>query len=119
MFPNESADYTLEEICLLLLKLGVSTRFRGFYPAAFSVLICVQHPDRILLISKWVYPDVARQCHSSAWAVERNIRTLARHAWDYNPQLLSDLAQQQLKKCPTTKEFISILSTYLMLHKAA
>ena len=111
--------YTLDEICLLLLKLGLSTRFHGFYPTAYSVLLCIEQPERILLASKWVYPDVAKQYHSNAWAVERNIRTLARHAWDCNPQLLNTMAQQDLKKCPTTKEFISILSTYLLFHKAA
>ena len=119
MIPETSKTYTIHDICLLLLELGATTRYRGFYPAVYSVLLCLQHPDRILLISKWVFPDVAKCCHTNALAVERNIRTLAKHIWSINPDLLNKLAKCQLKKCPSTKEFISILSTYLLLHKAA
>lgn len=119
MSQTRPATYALEDVCVLLLELGVTTRLRGFYPAAYSVLLCIQQPDRIFLTSKWVYPEVAKHYHSSARTVERNIRTLAIHAWETNPELLNKLARRNLKKHPSPKEFISILSTYLLLHRAA
>ena len=116
-----SDDYqqTLNEAYKLLQRLGISSKYRGYHHAAYSILLCVQQPDRILLISKYVYPAVAKRYRTNWQAVERNIRTINTVCWRMHPELLCELSQCQLAHRPTAKEFIAILSTYLLSNKAA
>ena len=62
-------------ICDLLYQLGISANYKGFLHTAYAVSLCVEQQDRLLLVTKWLYPDVARKYGTNWKAVERNIRT--------------------------------------------
>ena len=47
-------------ICDLLYQLGISANYKGFLHTAYAVSLCVEQQDRLLLVTKWLYPDVAR-----------------------------------------------------------
>lgn len=47
-------------ICDLLYQLGISANYKGFLHTAYAVSLCVEQQDRLLLVTKWLYPD-ARQ----------------------------------------------------------
>lgn len=42
-----------DEIYETLLKLGVTSNYTGFFQAAYAIQICVERPERLLLVSKW------------------------------------------------------------------
>ena len=44
----------------LLYQLGVTANYTGFFHAAYAVSLCVEQPDRLLLVTKWLYPEVAK-----------------------------------------------------------
>ena len=70
-----------EQITMLLLNLGIKPRSRqGLYLSTALRLIC-EEPERLQLITKWLYPDVARQCSATPCAVERGLRAALRNAW--------------------------------------
>ena len=46
------------EIYELLYRLGVTANYTGFFYTAYAVQLCAEHPDRLMLVTKWVYPDV-------------------------------------------------------------
>lgn len=48
-------------ICDLLYQLGISANYKGFLHTAYAVSLCVEQQDRLLLVTKWLYPDVARK----------------------------------------------------------
>ena len=58
----------------MLCRLGATANYRGFSYTAYAVLLCVQQQDRLLLVTKWLYPDVAKRYGTNWKAVERNIR---------------------------------------------
>ena len=62
-------------ICDLLYQLGISANYKGFLHTAYAVSLCVEQQDRLLLVTKWLYPDVARKYGTNWKAVERNIFT--------------------------------------------
>ena len=66
----------------------------GFTAASLAAL----QPQRLLLVTKWLYPQVAREFGTTWYAVERNIRTAVTIAWTANPALLETLAQTREKK---------------------
>ena len=98
------------KIHTLLFRLGVTPNYTGFFHATHAAELVMGRPERLLLVIKWLYPDVAKHYRTTWQAVERNIRTAVSRAWLCNPGLLSELADRPLQDRPTTAEFVSILA---------
>lgn len=98
-------DKTYEQ----LLLLGVSARYVGCRYAACAVKLCTETPDRLLLVTKWLYPDVARRFQTNWTAVERDLRTVSRTAWKHNRPLLEDMIHRPLPAPPTVTELLYAL----------
>lgn len=97
----------------ILFMLGVTANYTGMSQAAYAILLCAEQPERLLLISKWVYPDVAVHCHTSQNAVERNLRTVGCVIWKENRSLLEKLACRALDHRPSTAQLLAILVNYV------
>ena len=93
----------------LLYRLGISANYTGFFQTARAVELCRAEPERLLLVTKRVYPEVARRCGTSWSAVERNIRTACGLAWKNNRDLLEELAHKPLPQKPRNAQFLAIL----------
>ena len=89
----------LNATCDLLYSLGVTANYKGFLHTTYAVSLCMERQDRLLLVTKWLYPDVARRYGTNWKAVERNIRTVSRIAWIRNRVLLESLARGCFKLC--------------------
>ena len=113
------ADPQVTAVYSVLQRLGVTANYTGFFHASYSVLLAMENPQRLLLVTKWLYPEVAKRYHTTAGAVDRNIRTVVLRAWQLNQETLEQIAGYSLAKKPTSAQFISILSTYLQAKKAA
>ena len=94
----------------LLFRLGVTPCYRGFYETAHAVYLCVEHPEKLLMVTKDLYPSVAKQYHTTGDSVGRNIGTVIKYIWKTNPYLLVELAHRPLTKRPSTSQFIAILA---------
>lgn len=105
----------LKPIYLILWQLGVTPCYRGYYYAASAALWAKLQPEALLLITKCLYPDVAKQYQTDWRCVERNLRTIIDIAWKQNSALLSALAGFTLTKKPCCTQFISILARALEL----
>ena len=57
----------------LLYSLGATANHLGFFQTACAVRLAAQQPERLLLVTKWLYPEVAKHYHTNWRAVERNI----------------------------------------------
>lgn len=102
------------EIYDLLYQLGVTANYTGFFHTAYAVSLCAEQPDRLLLVTKWLYPEVAKQYQTNWKAVERNIRTVSIIIWRENRPLLEQLAHRNLSTRPRTTQLLAILA--LSLH---
>ncbi len=96
------------EIYDLLYQLGVTANYTGFFHTAYAVSLCAEQPNRLLLVTKWLYPEVARQYQTSWKAVERNIRTVNVIIWRENRPLLERLARRNLSEKPRTTQLLAI-----------
>ena len=102
------------EIENLLLRLGANRSYTGFYYVISAVQLSIEDGDKLQLISKWLYPEVAKKYHTSVQCVERNIRTLVALIWNKGDRsLLEHIAYTPLRKKPNNAAFISILVSYL------
>ena len=101
------------EIYDLLYCLGITAKYAGFFHASYAVLLAVEQPDRLLLVTKWLYPDVAKHYGTNWKAVERNIRTIVGVAWSLRPEVLERFALHTLDRKPRAAQFLAILTAYL------
>ena len=94
----------------LLYRLGVSANYKGFSHTAYAISLCLERQDRLLLVTKWLYPDVAKKYGTNWKAVERNIRTASSIAWLRNRPLLESLTQRSLDRRLRPAEFLALLT---------
>ena len=110
----ESITWEELQTKVLLHWLGITHKYRGFYFTACAVSLCFRQPERVLLITKWLYPEVAKCYHTNCQNVERNIRTVVDAIWKHSPEKLEQIAMRELKHRPSNSDFISILLMYII-----
>ena len=107
------------EMYSLLLRLGVTPNYRGCLLTARAASLAALQPQRLLLVTKWLYPQVAREFGTTWYAVERNIRTAVTIAWTANPALLETLAGCPLARRPSPAQLLGMLANSLNSRSAA
>ena len=93
----------------LLYRLGVTANYAGFFQTASAVQLCMERPERLLLVTKWLSPEVAARYRKTWKNVERGIRTVAALAWQEQRGSLEALARCPLPQRPSASKFIAIL----------
>lgn len=76
------------EIYVQLRALGITPNYVGYFQTVDAVVLCTEAPERLTQITKQVYMEVGKRYGVKWPAVERNIRTVARIAWERNRALL-------------------------------
>lgn len=103
----------LEQIYNVLSRLGLSANYLGFYQMAWAVQMAQTEPGRLLMVTKWLYPDVAKQCRTTSAAVERNLRTAVKVIWKADVPLLWEVMGKGTGERPCTARFLALLTAYL------
>ena len=109
----QEEDPPIVEIYDLLYQLGAAANHCGFFYTSLSVWLAVREPERMELITKWLYLDVARHYHTTWKAVEIGIRGVVKIVWEKNPGLLSEWAGCELISRPKASQFIAILISHV------
>ena len=102
----------------LMNRLGITANYTGYHHAAHAVMLSAHEPERLLLVTKWIYPDVAKQYRTTWRGVERNIRTVSKLAWEKNRAELERMAQHALPTRPSAGVFLAILATHVQLEQS-
>lgn len=105
---EETEEYT--RIYRQLYRLGVTANYVGFFYVSQAVFLSLRQPERLLLVTKWLYPDVAAHYGARADAVERGMRTVVAAVWRENRERLQALAGEPLERKPTVSRFLRILT---------
>lgn len=116
--PDQFTETLIPSACSLLRRLGVTENYKGFHYAAYAAALCALEQDRLLLVTRLIYPDVARRFETTWQTVEHNLRTAISIAWETNSAYLASLAQQPLPQQPSCACFLAILSRHLRLPSA-
>lgn len=96
-------------------ELGLTPNHTSAAHTAYAVYLAVRQPERLQLVTKRLYPDVAKHYATTWKCVERNIRTAVSTVWAADRRLLEAIASHRLPKKPKASEFLSILALYFVL----
>lgn len=93
-----------------LKRMGVTPNYIGYHQTITAVELARQEPDMLFLVTKSLYPTVAKPYGTSWKTVERNIRSVISMAWERNPGLIRELAGYPMRAKPRAAQFIAILA---------
>lgn len=99
----------------LLREFGVTPRYRGYSYVVEAVLLYRQYSETYVMITKDIYPAIAKKFDNSWNSVERGIRSVVTMCWNNNKELLTAIANYPLPEKPSNSEFIDILTYYVSL----
>lgn len=94
----------------ILNHLGITSNYIGFRQTLYAVALVQQEPNLLFLVTKELYPAVAKEYGTTWKAVERNIRSVITMAWARNPDLIRSLAGYDMEEKPKAAQFIAILA---------
>lgn len=109
------------QVTAMLLDLRIPTKYKGFPCLRVAILEAIRDPNQLL--TKEIYPKVAKMCEGTPEQVERSIRGAIKHAWlcreehvwrmYFPPNLRGTLER------PTNGQFISGLANCLVASRMA
>lgn len=93
----------------LLRPFGITEKYIGAVQLSMAVQILMADSSHINAVLKEIYGVIAEQYDVDWKAVERNIRTVAKLAWNSNPRYLEEIAGYPLTDRPTATQLIEIV----------
>lgn len=99
-----------KEIKDMLHRLGLTANYRGFFYVSYAIVLSIEKEERLLLVTKWLYPEIAKRYGTNWKAVERSIRTAGHIIWRENRALLEELAGRRLEVQPRAAQLLAILA---------
>lgn len=113
-------DNDLEtKVTAILHNMGVPAHIKGYVFLRQSIIMAIEEPEVIGLVTKRLYPDIAKMNNTTASRVERAIRHAIEVAWDRgNVDVLNDYfgyTINNMRGKPTNSEFIAMISDKVRL----
>ncbi len=103
--------YSLKE---LLRILHISKAYDAYPLLVTAVELAMEDEDRLLRVTKLLYPEIARRHGTSTVCVQKNLRKVIAVCWEHDGknriQAISGLCYEQK---PTPEIFIGILADYM------
>ncbi len=106
-------DRTQARIYDALYRFGLAATSSAFFHLSFAIRLAMEDPSRMTMVTKLLYPKVARIYGSNWKSIERSLARQVRRAWQNNPELLRQMAHYRFFSCPPASHFIAIVAAYL------
>lgn len=117
--PQSITDELESKITQILHNVGVPAHIKGYGFLRQAIMAVVQDPEMISLVTKRLYPDIAKANGTTASRVERAIRHAIEVAWDRGSvETLNEYfgyTINNLRGKPTNSEFIAMIADRLRL----
>lgn len=115
---KESLDMEAQ-VTRMIHQIGVPAHIKGYQYLRSAILLVIKDQSMINFVTKALYPDVAKQYHTTASRVERAIRHAIEVAWDRGDvEVLNSFfgyTVQNSRGKPTNSEFIAMLADRLRI----
>ena len=111
---TQRGDEKMHEVYRIIRRLGVTSKYKGYYFLAEAVKMCMDMQENPIRITKDIYPRLAKKFKSTPMNIEHDIRTIINVCWNTNRQTMSDIAGYSLNYKPTNSEFVDMLAYYLL-----
>ncbi len=94
-------------------KLGIKPNLKGYGYLKFAIPYIIENRYGIDLITKELYPEIAKVFNTEPKSVERNIRNCIEISWETAAEKYGSIFGYEFNKRPTNKEFIHAIVNYI------
>lgn len=112
MIPSE------RQVKQILWRLGIPVHMRGYLYLKSAILLVVMHAEPFYMLTKEIYPSVAKKYGSTVSCVERDIRYVIEVAWSCGGMdewnAMHGFTTWRTTSTPTNSEFIAMIADYLL-----
>ncbi len=117
---GDNLSFDLEDVVTTTLhKMGVPAHIKGYVFLRQAIIASINDPSIINLVTKRLYPDIAKMNSTTASRVERAIRHAIEVAWDRgNVDVLDEYfgyTINNMRGKPTNSEFIAMIADKIRL----
>lgn len=109
----------LEPIYHYLYQLQISPACKGFYQLAYALYLIQTDSEYLTAVTKRLYPDVARYYHTSAAAIEQNIRRMVALIWLNTPAAFEYPDGRMVHRRPTSAQALAMLAVRISSYTLA
>lgn len=108
-------DSTLEnDVTKMIREIGIPAHIKGYQYIREGIMMSVKDPEILNYITKYLYPTIAKQYHTTTSSVERAIRHAIEVAWNRGKmdsmEALFGYNVNSGKGKPTNSEFIALIA---------
>ena len=100
----------------ILYSIGITEKYSGFNYLSTAIIFSIVDPESLSLVTKRLYPDVAKHFNTNWRTVEASIRKLINVAWSLRKEKIIEMCADVLHTKPKPSQFISIITTNVMQH---
>ena len=104
----------MKKIYGIIRKLGVTSKYKGNFFVADAIELAMNSQGKPILITKDIYPYLARKYKTTPMNIEHNIRTVINVCWETNKARMDEIAGYPLTYKPTNSEFIDMIAYNLL-----
>lgn len=97
----------------ILRKCKITRKYFGYYYLSDAIDIVRKNPNKVLMVTKDIYPVIAEKYCITEAAVERSIRTVIEKCWHNNKEYVEQVLGYKTAKCPSNMEFIDAVAYYI------
>lgn len=101
----------------ILWRLGVPVHMRGYLYLKSAILLVITHAEPFYMLTKEIYPSIAKKYGSTVSCVERDIRYVISAAWSCGGMdewnAMHGFTTWKTTSTPTNSEFIAMIADYL------
>ena len=112
---------TYHQACKIICSAGILTTYSAYDYFCLAVCLVDEDESQLTLLTKSVYPTIARMRGISSSNVQRNMQTALAAAWknrqDSLQKLMLRVCGGSFKQKPTPGEFISLAVLILALER--
>lgn len=94
-------------------KLGIKPNLKGYGYLKFAIPYIIENRHGVELITKELYPEIAKVFNTEPKSVERNIRNCIEISWETAADKYRNIFGYKFNKRPTNKEFIHAVVDYI------
>lgn len=103
----------IEEVNYFLHQFRITPNYKGYHYFIEAYALAAEDPWRLTLITKLIYPEIAKKYKTSNEAVERDLRNIKNYMWRINKRLMCEICQTAFTKCPPVSSLLAALISSL------
>ena len=91
--------------------LGITPNSNGYHYFVDALSMAEEDPWKLTLITKLIYPEIAKNHKTSISAVEKSLRSVKNHMWETDKCLVCKICQMNFSQRPTVSTLLACLTT--------